>query len=66
MGNYCDRGFNSIETVCLLFALKIKFPESIHLLRGAHEDRRMNKIFGLGEECVIRLGEDINDPNSVY
>lgn len=49
-----------------MFALKAKYPEQIHLLRGAHEDRRMNKLYGLAEECSIRLNEDINDQNSVY
>lgn len=55
MGNYCDFGFNSLEVICLLFALKLKYKESLCLLRGAHEDIRVNRIFGLGEECAFRL-----------
>jgi len=35
-------------------------------VRGAHEERRMNKLFGFAEECSVRLNEDINDPSSVY
>jgi hypothetical protein len=47
-------------------ALKIKYPEHIHLLRGKHEDINVNRISGLGEECESRLGEDINDVQSVF
>lgn len=66
LGNYVDRGYNSLETIMLLFALKLKFPDQVHLIRGAHEERKLNKIFGFAEECAIRLSEDINNINSVY
>lgn len=56
LGNYVDKGFNSLETVCLLMALKIRYPEHITLLRGKHEDSIINRICGLGEECSIRIG----------
>ena len=26
----------------------------------------MNRYLGFGQECAARLGEDINDPNSVF
>jgi len=35
-------------------------------LRGNHEDIKMNKIYGLGDECAIKLNENINDKNSVF
>lgn len=47
-------------------ALKIKYPEHIVLLRGKHEDSTINRICGLGEECSIRLGENINELSSVF
>ena len=66
LGNYVDKGAWSLETVCMLFALKLKYPKQIILLRGNHEDRNVNKYLGFGEECTKRLGEDINDSHSVF
>ena len=46
LGNFVGRGKYSLETVCLLFALKLKYPEQVHILRGCHEDARLNKVYG--------------------
>jgi protein phosphatase len=66
LGNYVDKGCQSLEVICLLMALKLKYPKQIFMLRGNHEDRNVNKYLGLGQECNRRLGEDINDPNSIF
>lgn len=66
LGNYVDRGHYSLEVICLIFALKLKYPKQIILLRGNHEDKNVNKYLGFGDECARRLGEDINDPNSCF
>ena len=66
LGNYVDRGKNSLEVICTLLALKLKFPNHIHLLRGSHEDKRINFNDGLGLECETRIPEDISSPKSVF
>ena len=57
LGDYVDRGAYSLETISLLLALKIEHPNSIHLLRGNHEEADINALFGFRVECVERLGE---------
>lgn len=39
MGDFVDRGFNSVETFQLFLCLKLKYPGHITLLRGNHETR---------------------------
>lgn len=66
LGNYVDKGQYSLEVICLMFALKLKYPKQIFLLRGNHEDKNVNKYLGFADECAKRLGEDPSDSNSVF
>ena len=44
-------GKQSLETICLLLAYKIKYPENFFLLRGNHECASINRIYGFYDEC---------------
>lgn len=54
LGDYVDRGKQSLETIMLLFCLKLKFPQNFFLLRGNHECANVTKVYGFYDECKRR------------
>jgi serine/threonine-protein phosphatase 2A catalytic subunit len=56
LGSYVNRGDFSVETMSLLVALKVRYPDRITLLRGSHEGRQITQIYGLYDECLRKYG----------
>jgi serine/threonine-protein phosphatase PP1 catalytic subunit len=59
LGDYVDRGNNSIETFALLLSLKVKYPRNVWLLRGNHETEDVSRLYGFRYECTERYNETL-------
>ena len=62
MGDYVDRGMESVEVIAYLFARKVKYPKKLYLLRGNHETQEINtwvqqyRRRSFLAQCIIKFG----------
>ena len=52
LGDIVDRGYCSLETAALIFALKVCYPDSIYVIRGNHEFSSVSLTGGFFDEVT--------------
>ena len=58
-GDYVDRGSFSFENIFTLMCWKLVHPNCIYMLRGNHETKNMNKIYGFEGEVLHKYDKMI-------
>ena len=58
LGNYVNSGPRSVETICLLFCYKIKYPDRVFMLRGSHERKHVMRAESCFDELMANYREE--------
>jgi hypothetical protein len=58
LGDYTDRGAYGLEVLYTILRLKIANPDKVFLVRGNHEDLKLNSKYGFKDELITKLGAD--------
>ena len=46
------------ECVALVYAMKLRYPDQVYLLRGNHETRECTEDFNFREQMLIKFDEE--------
>lgn len=57
LGDLVDRGEFSLETVTLVFSLKVAFPDNVYIIRGNHEFEFLNQRCGFIDDILKVYGQ---------
>ncbi|KAG9412927.1 putative serine/threonine protein phosphatase [Aphanomyces cochlioides] len=58
LGDFVDRGSQSVETISFLLVRMMRFPDSTFLIRGNHESRQTTSVYGFQTECDKKYNGD--------
>lgn len=58
LGDYVDRGLYGIEVIYTLMRLRMINSQHVFLIRGNHEDVRLNNQYGFRDELWVRVDAD--------
>lgn len=58
MGDYTDRGRWGVEVLITLLMLANQNKDHVFLLRGNHEEKRINEMYGFSVELKAKYGDD--------
>uniref|UniRef100_A0A6B2LD04 protein-serine/threonine phosphatase n=1 Tax=Arcella intermedia TaxID=1963864 RepID=A0A6B2LD04_9EUKA len=57
LGDFINRGKQSVEVLTLLLLLKLRHPARVHLLRGHHEAHQMMSVYGALDELAAKYAD---------
>ena len=59
LGDYVDRGYRSLQVISLIFLLKLRWRDSVTVLRGNHETRSVSTVYGFIDNCRQAYGSPV-------